>query len=113
MADQVRRLEPQRGEQLVVDQREVDHVVQRLKAGRSPHARMERGMDRVATSQAVEEGRPALALVERVEVDQRARPRPAESTLKDSAPARRVTLRASGVMTPLPAGAPDGHQRSL
>ena len=69
MADQGHGPDSEGVQQLLVGQREVEHVLQRLEARGAGHARMERRVHRVARGQAIEKRRPAAPLVEGVEVD--------------------------------------------
>jgi hypothetical protein len=58
MAAEVRLREPERRQQLVVRERQVEHVVERLDALGSGDARMQRGVDRVPLRESTEQRRP-------------------------------------------------------
>src|SRR3989449_9020761 len=85
VADQVGSADTEPVEELVVGEDEVEDVVERLDAARALDPGVERGQDRVARGEVVQERRPATALMERVEVNEvRAAP-PREHTEPDGA----------------------------
>src|SRR6185295_7407016 len=104
-------LEPQRRQQLVVGEREVEDVVERLHAARALHARMERRIDGEPLGETVDEGRPPAALVKGMEVDERGA-LPAREHAEAHGTVADVDY-ALGGGGHAPFTAPDGHHRSL
>src|SRR5258705_2605351 len=74
MADQVGPLDAERGEELVVGQREIEQIVERLDTARARDTRMRRRVYAEGPGQEVEERRPRAALEIRMEIDQRRAP---------------------------------------
>src|SRR5439155_14776725 len=109
-ADQVHVLDPERAEELVVDEREIEEIIERLDAGRASHTRVSRRVQAEGSRQEVEERRPRAALVVRVEIEERnAAPRGENLEGDGTAP----DLDPSLVRHQDPFRAPAGHQRSL
>ena len=71
MPDQVGTLEPERAQKLVVGEREVEEIVERLDAGRASDPGVRRRVHAERGGQEIEERRPGAPLEVRVEVDER------------------------------------------
>ena len=111
MADQVRALEAERGEKLVVGEREVEEIVERLDAGRARHSRMRGRVHAERAGEAIEERRPRAPLVVGMEIHQRRTAAAGEELERHGAASDLDPALVRHQAEPF--RAPDGHQRSL
>ena len=107
-----RRVQAKGSEQLVVRQREIDHVVELFHALGALNAGVKRRVHGEPLGQSLEQRRPAASIVEGVAVDQRrSAPRREHAEFHHAVSDRDDPL-ARLHRCPFPLPAPDGHQRS-
>src|SRR6266566_8743359 len=103
----MRVLDPERAEELVVDEREIEEIFERLDAGRARDTRVSWRVHAEGPRQEVEERRPRAALVVRVEIEQRSAA-PGGENLEGHGTAPDLDPSLVGHQDPF--RAPDGHQ---